>query len=100
MDDTIDKEKASSEEAETSSVNSETSSSSGHILFEEGTIDGDGIELRSIGQNEDKINLRRPFLSFIRKPSFKLRKFLLRGSFYIVGVCILISGCCAWFPPL
>lgn len=86
---------ASKEGVDTTSVDSETSPS--NCVSEEG--DGENllsdieVELQDMGEERRDTQTRTLSFSFRQKPSYKLRKFLLHGSFFC---CRCFHSCCRW----
>ena len=82
------------EEVDTSSLNSQTSSfgSTDGVTVERDTQNLiSDVELHNMGEKEGS-QIRTSSLHNRRKPSYKIRKLMLHGSFYVVGISILVAG--------
>lgn len=90
----LKREIASSDVVETSSVTSEASSSGSSITCENVNRENllSSVELQDVGGGYEIPPHSRRLSMFFRRPSYKLRKLVLHGSFFVVGICILIAG--------
>ena len=84
-------EPGTNKEVDTSSLGSETSSSGSSGICVEGDTENliSDVELQNMGEEK---KVRKPSLHSRRKLSYKARKLLLHGSFYVVGISILVAG--------
>jgi hypothetical protein len=84
------KHDGSSKEADNSSETSSLGSSS--VQEDTDNLLSD-VELQSMGEDKDESPVTTPSLYFNRRPlGYKCRKLLLHGSFYVVGLSILVAG--------
>lgn len=89
-DDVTELDSVNNDKEETASVTSETSSSSSGSRDEtdqDNLISGEDSELQ-----KEEYKDRDPQVLYRKTRSYKLRKLLLHGIFFVVGVSILIAG--------
>lgn len=84
-----DNDASKEETTDTSSL----SSASGCMEEDASNLISDAVELHSINEGpRESRDVHIEKATPTKKLSYKMRKLLLHGSFYVIGICILIAG--------